>query len=302
MARGRRSILRTGTLLALFIGAVLVPAVLSVSLGIIALALQREAFDVVFGVLVLSFAALSIFGAVVGMAFVRRSARLAELQSDFIANVSHELRTPLAGIRLLVETLALNRITEPAQETEILERLGAEERKLEALVERILQWRRLGGGPSKLPRADCHPAEVIDEAITPLRVLAPDARIEAEVADDIPMISVVKHDLVTVIGNLVDNAIKFAGDRGPIGVDAHVDQGEVVFVISDAGPGIPHGEQRRIFEPFYRVPSQGRPGTGLGLAIVKRLIVEHGGRIRLESSPGEGCRFFVRLPVGTKRA
>ena len=138
----RRSILPTGALLTLLLGMVIAPALLSLSVGIVALALWRQAFDIVFGVLVLCFAATAIAGGLTAIAFLRRSARLAELQTDFVANVSHELRTPLAGIRLLGETLEMGRAEEPEKRKEVIELLLADVARLEHQVERLLRWRR----------------------------------------------------------------------------------------------------------------------------------------------------------------
>ncbi len=115
-AKRRRTILPTGALYGLLIGAVIVPGVLSLAVGIVALALWREAFDIVFGVLTLSFAVMAVAGAAIAIAYLRGSARLAEMQADFVASVSHELRTPLAGIRLLTETLAMGRASSPDQQ------------------------------------------------------------------------------------------------------------------------------------------------------------------------------------------
>lgn len=296
------SLLRTGALLWLLLAAVIVPALLSLVVGIIALVLWRAPFDIVFGVLVLCFAAMVLTGGVLSLLYLRRTARLAEMQTDFIANVSHELRTPLAGVRLLVETLTLGRARTPEQREQVLERLAAELHRLEDLVARILSWRRLERGATVLQRERLQLAPLVDEAVAAIVAQAtsgPSPRLEVEVAPNLPAIEGDREALLAALRNLLHNAVKFGGDRGPVQVSAQGSATEVVVAVRDRGPGIPPGERKRIFERFYRVPvhDRDRQGTGLGLAIVRRVVQEHRGQLQVESEPGAGSTFTLRLPV-----
>jgi len=304
MARKRKphSLLRTGALLWLLLAAVIVPALLSLAVGIIALVLWRAPFDIVFGVLVLCFAAMVLTGGVLSLLYLRRTARLAEMQTDFIANVSHELRTPLAGIRLLVETLTLGRAAAPGQREQVLERLAAEVHRLEDLVARILSWRRIESGAAVVQRERLQLAPLVDEAVAAIAAQAtagPPPRLAVELAPDLPAIEGDREALLTALRNLLHNAVKFGGDRGPVEVSARGAAGEVVVAVRDQGPGIPPSERKRIFERFYRVPAHDRQrqGTGLGLAIVRRVAQEHGGQLQVESEAGTGSTFTLRLPV-----
>ena len=292
----RRSFLPFGTLLALLLGAVIIPAVLSISVGIVALALRREAVNVTFGVLVLAFAALSVVGGFLAILFVRRSARLADMQTEFVANVSHELRTPLAGIRLLIETLRKGRAQAPEARDRVLERLAIEEQRLEQLVERILQWRRLDAGLSGGPHTRQSVATLVSDAISPLELRGP--ALEIDIDDDLPPVEADRPALVGALRNLVDNAVKFSGDAGPVELRARRTPSGVVVEVSDHGPGIAPSETKRIFDRFYRSPAQRRhPGTGLGLAIAKRVVEMHKGRLDLKSAPGKGSTFSIHLPA-----
>jgi two-component system phosphate regulon sensor histidine kinase PhoR len=301
MARPRkRSILPTGALLGLLVGAVVVPAVLAISVGIIALILYREAFDIVLGVLVLCFAAMALTGGVVAIAFLRRSARLAEMQTDFIANVSHELRTPLAGIRLMVETLSMGRASAPGEQEKVLARTVKEVRRLEDLVTRILDWRRLESGVLELDFEEqpIHAVlgEAIDAATSDPQLC--EVTVETQLPDDALQVWGDRQALVDAFRNLVHNAVKYGGEYGPVVVRAEQDDAMVRVEVRDRGPGIPTAHRRRIFDQFYRVVDhvRSKEGTGLGLAIVRRLIDAHRGTLELSSDPGAETTFIVRLP------
>ncbi len=291
-------LLPTGGLLALLVGSVIVPAVLSISVGIVALALHRQALDIVIGVLVLSFAAMGVIGGSVAIGFLRRSARLSEMQADFVANVSHELRTPLAGMRLLVETLAKGRADSPAAREAVLEHLASEEQRLEALVDRILTWRRAASGAGG-PRTLESVTTLVERAVPP--AVADGARIRVELPEDArsqPLVLVDRDAFIGALQNLLDNALKFSGPEAPVTVSARLAGNLWLIAVSDHGPGIAPRERKRILEPFYRaVAHRHHRGTGLGLAIVRRVMEDHGGEVLVESTPDEGSTFTLALPI-----
>lgn len=297
----RRRLLPNGLLLALLVGMVLVPALLSLSVGIVALALWRQAFDIVFGVLVLSFAASAIAGGTAAVFFVRRSARLAELQADFVANVSHELRTPLAGIRLVAETLEAGRGDDPGRLAVLTEMLGDEVRRLEDLVERVLAWRSADRQAQTPGRDRLEIGELIREAVADIARL-PEGRsasIGVDAPNDLPPVLGDRGLLLQAFRNLLHNAVKFGGADGPVRVAADHHGDEIVITVADEGPGIPPSEQERVFQRFYRGSGQRRNagGTGLGLDIVKIAVEAHGGAVALDNDVGRGASFAVRLPV-----
>lgn len=298
----RRKLFPAGLLLAMLFGMVVVPAVLSLTVGIVALALWREAFDITFGVLILTFAAAAIAGGTAAVGFVRRNARLTELQADFVANVSHELRTPLAGIRLVAETLEAGRGADPERLAVLTEMLGDEVRHLEELIERVLEWRRIDNGGPAARAESVAVGELARQAVAGISRLpeARDATIEVTVPEGLPPVSGDREMLLHALRNLVHNAVKFGGTHGAIEVIATREGAEVVVIVRDHGPGIARGEQKQIFERFYRASGAGRgqvPGTGLGLNIVKSVVEEHGGRVTVESAPGSGAAFAIALPA-----
>lgn len=226
--------------------------------------------------------------------FSRRADQLAALQMNFVAGVSHELRTPLTVIRTAAYNLRGKVSENPAQ----VERYGAliqdESEKLTALVEQVLQFSSAGAGRVIGHREPVAPARVIDDSL--LRFSA--GAIERDIAPALPLILADPVALQRAIQNLVDNALKYAGDW--VRVSATASAGGVEIRVADRGPGIPPAERDRIFDPFFRgdraIKDQVH-GTGLGLNLVKRIIEAHGGSIAVVSEPGQGSEFVVRIPA-----
>jgi two-component system phosphate regulon sensor histidine kinase PhoR len=290
-----------GTVLAVLLGTVGIPTVLSLSVGVVALALWREGFDIVFGVLVLCFAALVISGTVMSYLLVTRTARLAKLRTDFVAGVGHELRTPLAGILLAVETLELERASTQAEQREVYAMLRREAERLDALVQRVLRWRQLGAGGAPPRPGAVLIGELAAACVAAFETVAAgqSARLSLEVQDALPPVRGEREALRDVFGNLVGNALKFGGDGCSVEFSVRRDDDHIVACVRDDGPGIAPSEQGRIFDEFYRAEGRGahQTGVGLGLAIVRAVVREHGGRVHVDSEPGHGSTFTVRLPI-----
>jgi len=283
----------------LLLGAVVIPAFLSIAVGVIALALSKQAVDIVFGVLILCFAVSAIVGGFVSFALLGRSARLAQLQSDFVANISHELRTPIAGIRVLGEAISLGRVEGPDKSREIGDLIVAQAQRLQDLVERILQWRQLEAGVWHMDRQVQSLTPVVDDATRPYLVLPNGgAKLEVNIDPNTPTVFIDRSSMVDVVRNLVDNAMKFC-DSGIVEVVVCPRNEGAAIEVRDQGPGIPHSEHKRIFERFYRAPLHLRSnqGAGLGLSIVESLVRDHHGRIEVHSEPGIGSTFVVWLPA-----
>jgi len=129
-------------------------------------------------------------------------------------------------------------------------------------------------------------------------------KVDIHVEPDLPEIRLDGEAIKQALANLVDNAIKYSGERRRLDVTARRDGDEMRIAVSDEGFGIPAQEQERIFEKFYRAgqsETQGRRGSGVGLALVKHIMTAHGGTVTVESRPGEGSTFTLQLPLPRDR-
>ena len=227
--------------------------------------------------------------------------RVDAVRRDFVVNASHELKTPVGALALLAETVA-----EAADDPEAVRRFAArmkvEADRLAVLVHDILQLSRVQVGESKEDFVPVDVRALVGEAVDRARTSATARDITIEVGGD-PAVVLGDHDLlVTVVRNLLDNAVAYseAGTRIGVGTTVRDKEGVVEIVVVDQGIGIPVEALPRLFERFYRVdPARSRDtgGTGLGLSIVKHVVVDHGGEVTVWSEPGRGSTFTVRLPL-----
>jgi two-component system, OmpR family, sensor histidine kinase SenX3 len=231
--------------------------------------------------------------------------RLEATRRDFVANVSHELKTPVGAVGLLAEAV-LDAADDPAEVRRFGTKIVSEANRLGNLVTELIALSRLTGaeGLPELSRVAID--EVVDEALGRTRLSAEAARIEIVV--DKPIGLEVDGDqtlLITALCNLIENAIAYSPAETPVSVSRRKAGDSVEIAVTDRGIGIAPEHQRRVFERFFRVdPARSRAtgGTGLGLAIVKHVLANHGGEVRLWSSPGTGSTFTMRLPLAPDRA
>ena len=281
--------------------ATLIPTVVMIALGILLLATGRGTAAVVIGVLVLAFCTASLTGYILGSIFVRRGAQVARFQHDYLSLVSHELRTPLTSILMFLDTLRDDRLTDPGEKRQCLDLLDKEVRRLDSLLERLLQLSRL---QSRKHEFDSNPVavdEVIRDALAAVDAATLTEPIEVAVEMDKDLtVRGDKGALSQAVANLVINAWKYTPSDGrKIELKARGSERHVDIAVRDNGPGVGREEQRRIFDEFERgeaAEMSGRPGSGLGLAIVRAVVRAHRGRLTLSSKPGEGSEFRIRLP------
>ena len=229
------------------------------------------------------------------------------LRADFVANVSHELRTPLASLSGFIETLrGPARDDEPAR-LRFLGIMDGEARRMTRLVADLLSLSRIEASEHAAPTDPVELAPVVARVVD---TLAPVARargisVVAEMEPGLPPVAGDVDQLQQVVQNLVDNAIKYGRPDGEVRVAARRLPAEgsvparVALAVSDTGDGIAREHLHRLTERFYRVdPGRSRRmgGTGLGLAIVKHIVNRHRGALSIESVPGEGSTFTVRIP------
>jgi len=227
--------------------------------------------------------------------------RVERLKSEFVSTISHELRTPLAAIYGAALTL---RRDEPALEPQregLLDVIAVEADRLARIVNDILWASRLESGTLHVAVEQCDAAQLTEIVIGAARThLPPRIELELDIDDHLPPIAADPDKVRQVLTNLVDNAIKYSPDGGPVRVSVRGADGAVSFTVVDHGLGIPTSEQARIFDKFYRLDPQltrGIGGTGLGLYITRELVRRMGGSVFVESVEGEGSTFKVELPI-----
>jgi signal transduction histidine kinase len=233
---------------------------------------------------------------------VHQQLQLNEMKNNSVATVAHELRTPLATMRVLVDTLREGRCRNAEQAREYLDLLHSENLRLSRLTEHFLTHSRLERGQHAFAFAPVLVETVVDPALLALRAKleAPGCHFTLDLARPLPEIMADRDSLVTVLVNLLENAIKYSGDEKHIALRARRENGTIVFVVEDDGVGLSSAERNRIFEPFYQVDqklSRTREGCGLGLSIVRAIVTAHRGRVEIESEPGHGAAFAVHIPL-----
>jgi two-component system, OmpR family, sensor histidine kinase SenX3 len=226
--------------------------------------------------------------------------RLEATRRDFVANVSHELKTPVGAVGLLAEAV-LDAADDPVEVHRFATKILKESTRLGALVTELIALSRLTGAERLPELCVVDVDEVVSEAMARCRLSAESAGIEITV--DRPTGLEVDGDrtlLVTALSNLVENAIAYSPPEASVSVTRRRAGEWVEISVTDRGIGIAPEHQQRVFERFFRVdPARSRAtgGTGLGLAIVKHVLANHGGEVRLWSSPGTGSTFTMRLPA-----
>jgi two-component system phosphate regulon sensor histidine kinase PhoR len=220
---------------------------------------------------------------------------------DFIANVSHELRTPLTSIQGYVETLMDDPAPDGDTAREFLHIIQRSARRMNRLTEDLLTLAGVESPDYKLFRQAISASALVDDAVASMGGLVSDAglRLELDGAPD-EKVMADPDAMNQVFGNLMENALKYAGAGGRLSIGARLLEHAVEFWVRDYGPGIASEHLGRIFERFYRVDkarSRESGGTGLGLAIVQHIVQAHGGMVRAESELGSGAAFFFTLPL-----
>jgi two-component system sensor histidine kinase SenX3 len=216
-----------------------------------------------------------------------------------VANISHELKTPLGALAVLAETLA----DEPDEAVmrRVADRMVIEAHRAADTIDDLLELSRIELGEEPV-RDEIDLVEVVPEAIARAERLAALNNIEID-ALGLPDRVNIRGDhrqLVSALGNLVENAVKFSEPGSSVQVRVRAQGDWAELMVADRGIGIPATDRDRIFERFYRVDkSRGREtgGTGLGLAIVRHVASNHGGEIQVSSTEGEGSTFVLRIPM-----
>lgn len=283
-----------------------------------------------FGALIAVSALAALIGLVAAWRAFQRQLRLNEMKSNFVSSVSHELRAPIASVRLLAESLERGKVSEPAKQNEYFRFIGQECRRLSSLIENVLDFSRIEQGRKQYEFEPTDLTALVRETVKLMRPYAEEKGVEVKSEMELgtsntepptPNIElcVDGRAMQQALVNLIDNAIKHSpkGETVTVGMEIRNPKPEIRsadspltpqlstlnLYVSDHGPGIPASEREKIFERFYRLGSELRretPGVGIGLSIVRHVVEAHGGRVRVESEVGQGSRFTIELPQGSK--
>jgi signal transduction histidine kinase len=247
---------------------------------------------------------MTILGGYLLLRDVNRDVRMAEMRSHFVANVSHELKTPLTAIRMFAETLVLGRSTDERMRSEYLQTITNESERLSRLVDNVLEFSQIEQGRKIYGMRTAILPEVVRSAARAMQYpLAQQGfHLNVSIDEEMPPLPGDPDALEQAILNLLTNAMKYSGDARAIDLSLAFSNGEAVITVTDRGLGIRPEERKRIFEKFYRVRSPETEciaGTGLGLTLVQHIAEAHRGRVEVQSTPGKGSSFSLRIPLET---
>jgi two-component system phosphate regulon sensor histidine kinase PhoR len=241
-------------------------------------------------------------GAVLVLHDISELRRLERVRQDFVANVSHEFKTPLTAIRGFAETLLGGALDDADHRKRFVEIIQEHAERLTRLTDDLLRLSKIEAGQMELQLHAVNPGDLVALCVETARFSSQRKQLTIDVncPESLPAVRGDAGRLRDVLQNLLDNAVQYTPPEGHITVSAEAENGEMIFTVADDGIGIPHADQERIFERFYRV-DEGRSrevgGTGLGLSIARHIVEAHGGRIWVESTVGQGSRFYFSAPV-----
>jgi two-component system sensor histidine kinase KdpD len=220
------------------------------------------------------------------------------LRNTLLSSVSHDLRTPLAAITGAASTLMQQDVTfDISERQELMQTIYEEAEHLNHIIRNVLDMTRLEAGTIKVKKEWQPLEEIVGAVLNRLGERLKDRPVQTRLPSDLPLVSFDPLLIEQVLINLMENALKYTPQGTPIELSAFVKDGDLVVEIEDRGPGIPPGEEERIFEKFMRGSAAGG-GIGLGLTICRAIITSHGGKIRAENRPGRGAIFRFTLPIG----
>jgi signal transduction histidine kinase len=230
---------------------------------------------------------------------------LAQTRAQFVASVSHELKTPLTAIRMYAETLEMGRSLDANAQKEYLETISNECDRLSRLADNVLLFSKLEQGKNVYRFRSTSLADVVRRAAQalayPLSQYGFELRMDID--EGLPPVNADPDAIEQAVLNLLTNAMKYSAGTKEIELALGRRGIETVIRVTDHGHGIAAENLGKIFEKYYRAPTpenQSIPGTGLGLTVVAQIAKAHGGRVEVESTPGKGSTFRMKLPIGSE--
>jgi two-component system, OmpR family, sensor histidine kinase KdpD len=226
----------------------------------------------------------------------RVQAERERLRGTLLSSVSHDLRTPLSAITGAASSLLDDESLDGASRRELLRTVLDEAQRLNRLVSNLLDMTRLESGTLQLGREWHSMEEIVGAALARANDRLGGRRVLVEVPDDLPLVPVDPILVEQLLVNLLENAAKYTPPAATVRLFARAVPAAVEVALEDDGPGLPVGEEEKVFEKFYR-PTPGGEGFGLGLAICRAIVSAHGGHIGAEGVRPHGARFLFTLPI-----
>ena len=254
----------------------------------------------IFGLVLL---ALSASALIIAYRSLKKQLVLNELRNDFISNISHELKTPVSTVKVALEALrTFDLKQDPEVSANYLEMASKEANRLESLVGKVLNHQLLEDPGAVIQKETCDLGEVVRNVLGTLELPIKEAgaKVEVQYSPEPCLVLADPVYLESVVINLIDNSLKYAGPQAEIGIELiNKDQGNLLKV-RDRGPGIPDEYRDQIYEKFFRIPSGDQhnvKGYGLGLNFASRVMAHHGGSITFMNLPDGGCEFILNFPT-----
>jgi len=247
-------------------------------------------------------AGILVFGLALTIRSVSHELELARMKSDFVSTVSHEFKSPLTSIRQLAEMLQAGRVPSEERRQQYYDVLLEQSERLALLTDNILSLAKIEEGRAEFAFETTDVSALLTNVVSSIqeRVRHEGFDIEMKVQGPLPLVALDRTALSQAITNLIDNAIKYSGDSRKIRVGASVEGQSLAIVVQDFGVGIKKEDIDRVFERFFRGGDELTrtvKGSGLGLTLVKEIVEAHRGRVQVESEPGKGSIFSIRLPL-----
>jgi signal transduction histidine kinase len=247
-------------------------------------------------------AGILVFGLVLTLRFVSHELELARMKSDFVSTVSHEFKSPLTSIRQLAEMLQGGRVPSDERRQKYYDVLLEQSERLSLLTDNILSLARIEDGRAGFAFEPADIQALLTGVVSSFqeRMRHEGFSIGLEIEGELPPLAVDRTSLAQAVTNLVDNAVKYSGDSRRVLVRASAQGAWLTIAVRDFGIGIKSGDLGQIFERFYRAGDEltrSVKGSGLGLTLVKEIVEAHHGEVRVESEPGKGSVFSIRVPL-----
>lgn len=259
---------------------------------------QRGVYFYVF----LLLAGILIFGLILTNRTIAHELELSRMKSDFVSTISHEFKSPLSSIRQLSEMLQSGRIPSEEYRQQYYDVLVEQSERLTLLIDNILDFSKIEEGRKKFYFDMVDISHLLEETVSIIndQVRHKNFDIQLNLEKSLPLIMADRTAIAQAITNLIDNAVKYSGESRIVLVRGFTDNQYLIITVKDFGIGIRKEEIEKVFERFFRggdALTRTVKGSGLGLTLVKRIVEVHHGKVTVESEPGHGSTFSVRLPL-----